>query len=208
MLQVILGWFMWLPVSNSGPSDADNIQFSDTVSPGFNITSWSCSADTGSSCSSYGPNNNSNVNPTLDLQSGDSATINVTVSYDGSLTAANLTYAVGAAVTDGNASDPTPANASDVDSRNAISNLSISVDTSVASNTTYTPGSTETYLVVVSNSGPSDVSAVTVKDNKILDSSEFSSITWSCAATGSNSCGAMSDTGALDTTASIVKMAV
>jgi len=69
-----------ISVSNVGPSDAQNIVFSDAVPTGMTITSWTCSADTNSSCSSAS-GNNGNVNPMLDLVSGESAEIVVTADY-------------------------------------------------------------------------------------------------------------------------------
>jgi len=92
-------------VSNSGPSDAENISFSDVVPTGMTIDSWSCSADPGSSCSSAGASNG-NVNPTLDIEANDEVDIIVNASYLSSATADPLIYEVRANITDGNASDP------------------------------------------------------------------------------------------------------
>ena len=185
-------------VTNNGPSDADNIQFSDTVNTGFIITNWSCSATTGSSCSSSGAAS-ANVNPMLDLESGDSATIIVTADYASSATANPMIYNVAASVTDSNATDTTPASASDSDNRALESNLSITVNTVVLAHTSYTPGLTDSYEIVVTNSGPSNVSGVTIIDNNISD---FSSINWICAVDTGSSCTAM-NTGRLNTTADI-----
>ncbi|MFJ4190606.1 hypothetical protein [Kitasatospora sp. NPDC089509] len=70
-----------------------------------------------------------------------------------------------------------------------------------ASPTTYVPGRTLTYTVVVSNSGPAPAVGAAVRDAL---PSALSGFTWTCApGSGSSSCGSASGTGSIDTTATI-----
>ncbi|WP_395375280.1 beta-propeller fold lactonase family protein [Marinicella sp. W31] len=185
-------------VSNTGPSDAQNVTFSDVVPTGMTITSWSCSADPGSSCSSSGASNG-NVNPTLDIDVNDEVDITINASYASSATALSLVYEVRANITDGNASDPngpTPAVATDSNTRSPQADLDIAVDTQNPA-TTYIPGGTEVYEIVVTNNGPSDVAGITVVDNAGAD---FASINWTCSAQSGSSCGAGSGNTPINTT--------
>ncbi len=189
-----------IQVINAGPSDAQNINFSHVVPTGMTVTGYTCTPQTvASSCTS--PTNLTNL--VLDIVSGETITIVATADYSSSIRANNLVYAVSADITDANATDPNgpiPATASDSDALNLVSNLAISVDTSNSALTEYTPGTSgNTYTVVVSNTGPSDVLAATVVDNNL---SEFSSISWTCSASAGSNC--LAGSGNLDTTADIV----
>ena len=60
--------------------------------------------------------------------------------------------------------------------------LSITKDDGV---TTYTPGGSVTYTIVVSNAGPGDVTGATVSDNF---PAQIASVSWTCATAGGASC--------------------
>ncbi len=189
-----------ITVANAGPSDAQGVGVIDgTPLPnGLNITGWSCTPDANSSCSSAvgGPN----VSLSVDLASGEEADIVVSGNYDSGATTDPLVYTIQSSITDADATDPDGATSTDTDSNkiNPVSDLSISVDTAVSATTNYTPGTTETYTVVVTNSGPSDVSGVTVTDNSLT---EFDSISWTCMADAGSSC--VNGTGDLTTSADL-----
>ena len=81
----------------------------------------------------------------------------------------------------GGVTDPTPGNnsATDTDTLNPSADLAITKTDGV---TTYTPGNTVTYTVVVSNAGPSTATGATVADTKPGQVSQW---TWTCSgATG------------------------
>ncbi len=185
-------------VANNGPSEATAIQFGDSINPGFLITGWTCATDSGSGCSSAGASN-ANVNPTFDLKLNEIATLVVTADFASSAIANPMEYTTSATVTDLEASDPTPASVTDANTRAPQSNLAIEVNTLISTDTEYTPGLGQTYEVVVTNNGPSDVSGVTVVDNNLTD---FSMISWSCTADPGSSCPLMSNT-RLNSTADI-----
>lgn len=60
--------------------------------------------------------------------------------------------------------------------------------------TTYTPGATSTYEIVVSNAGPLDVDNIVVNDTL---PSGFSAASWSCNPTGSANCDTASGSGSI-----------
>ncbi|MFC3195556.1 beta-propeller fold lactonase family protein [Marinicella sediminis] len=197
------GSYVFTVSNDGGPSDAQNLQFSDVIPAGMTITSWSCSADTGSSCSGSGGSNN-NVNPTLQLDVNDQATITVNASYQSSATADPLQYSGSITFGDANMTDPddtSPITVSDSNDWAPVSTLQVTVNTDTISETDYTPGATEVYNVVVTNTGPSDVSGITIVDNNL---SVYESISWTCDDSNAGAtCGAASGAGRLNTTANL-----
>jgi uncharacterized repeat protein (TIGR01451 family) len=80
--------------------------------------------------------------------------------------------------------DPAPDNNRDVDVNptNASADLSI---TKTSSPNLYVPGGPLTYIVVARNDGPNDVTAAPVQDTV---PAAITNVTWSCTASGANSC--------------------
>ena len=79
-----------------------------------------------------------------------------------------------------------------------IADLSITKTDGV---TTYTPGGTTTYTIVVSNLGPSNVVNAPVTDSL---PAAITSATWTCVAAAGSSCGAANGVGSFATTASLL----
>ena len=172
-----LGDVYTFTVSNVGPSEAKDVQFSDTVPSGMSITGWSCSVTPGSNCGGLG-GNNGNVNPQIDLDVNGTATITVTASYDSSLTTPMLDYIGLLTLEDPQATDPDDGlTVIDTNQWKPDSNLVVSVNTEINSETNYTPGASETYEISITNNGPSDVAGVVFTDNNL---SEYESISWTC----------------------------
>ncbi len=69
------------------------------------------------------------------------------------------------------------------------------------SSLTYTPGGTATYVLTITNNGPSDVTGAAIADN--LPNGVTLSGAWTCSATASSSCSAASGGSAGDSTVSL-----
>ena len=73
-----------ITVTNNGPDDAQDIDITDTLPAGVQLSGpWTCSAPSGSSCSSSsgGSAGDTTVNLTADIENGDSITVTVPVLY-------------------------------------------------------------------------------------------------------------------------------
>jgi len=103
----------------------------------------------------------------------------------------------------GGTTDPAPGNNSATDNNtvlNVTSDLSIAKTDGVVS---AVPGQSVTYTIVVANAGPSNVVGAPVADTFDPSLFDVASVSWTCAITGSGSCGAASGTGNLATTVSL-----
>lgn len=191
-----------IKVSNIGPSAAKDLNVSDFVATGFNITAWQCTPYTtpvaNSICSSNG-GNNANVNPTLQLGVNDIATITVNADYASSATADPMDYEVRVVLGDTQATDPnntSPLSQKDSNTPIFESQLDVMVETSPVS-TEYVPGDNQVYTVTVTNNGPSDVNNVSVVDN---NPTPITSISWNCSASTDSHCDLGSDNNFINTT--------
>ena len=119
------------------------------------------------------------------------------MTYDSATTTPALVYQV-TATNPAMVSGTSPVSDSKSLTINAVSNLSATLSDSA---TSYTPGLGGQFIATVTNSGPSDVSGLTVVDNAISD---FDSISWSCTITDVSmsvrNCTNNTDTIAIDTT--------
>ncbi|MFT4571523.1 MAG: putative repeat protein (TIGR01451 family), partial [Candidatus Binatia bacterium] len=132
---------------------------------------------------------------TVSVASGGSSTFTFTVdalpvATDGQTLTNSTTVTADPAVT-----DPVPGNNSDTDVTTVplVADLSITKDDGV---TTYTAGDVLIYSIVVSNTGPSDVTGATVLDAFTAD---ITSATWACAVTGAATCTASGSGNIIDT---------
>ena len=177
------GWV--LSVRNDG--DATATPAITTNFPAGVTVAWTCSATSGSSCAGSG---SGNLN-----RSTDSVAAGGTLTYTFDLTLSSALGADPLSAT-GTASHGTPAVVSS-DGHDAT--LDRQVDVSVSKTNggvaTYTPGSTSSWTVIVSNDGPSDVSGVRVVDNAPTGMSIQG---WACAGSGGGGCGSASGSGNID----------
>ncbi len=158
-------------VTNAGPSDALGIQVTDLAPAALTDITWTCQASGDSSCPASGtdaPDFTANVMVDQPLTIQMSAIIDS--AFVGNLVnVVELTPEV-------DADDPNPEGQTDQHETNVIA----IADVSVTKQTLTSPvvaGLPIEYLIVVSNAGPSDASAVQVLDNlspKLLQAS------WSC----------------------------
>jgi uncharacterized repeat protein (TIGR01451 family) len=147
-----------ITVTNGGPSPVVGAPVIDLQPPGFGGVTWFCTATPGGSCGS--PSGTGNVDTTVDLPDGGVATITVTgvVSPDA------------AGIFTNSASVEPPPGATDPDmSDNATQDptlLTPLADVSITKTGTAsaTPGSTVTYTIAVTSTGPSTAADVTVTD--------------------------------------------
>ncbi len=159
-------------VGNAGPSDAVGALVTDTAPAGTTITGWTAVLSGGATGTTLG---SGNLNETVSVPSGGSILYTITLSvpsaFSGNLVnTATVTSPAGT-------NDPNTANntATDTDTPAPIANLS---STKTDSKEIYTPGTTTTYTVVVSNAGPSDATLVEILDNIPAGT------TWSYTSTG------------------------
>ncbi|HTX91046.1 MAG TPA: SdrD B-like domain-containing protein, partial [Anaerolineales bacterium] len=183
-------------VANSGPSDALASVVTDNIPTQLSSWAWACSGVTGGATGCDAAASNSiNFTDTVDLPSGSSLTYTVAANIKSSATG-NLvntaTVAAAAGVTETNAANNT---ATDTDTQHTQVDLSITKTDGVAQ---YVPGTSVTYTITVSNSGPSDATGATVTDSFPAGVTA----TWTCAGVGGATCTA-SGSGNLSTSANI-----
>src|SRR5947207_758256 len=159
-------------VTNNGPSDVTGASVADSIPSQLSGASWTCSATAGSSCGAA--SGSGSIATTVNLVSGGSATYTLSATVKSSATgsvANTATVSAPAGVTDtaGNNS------ATDTDTITLSSDLAI---TKTGPLSVYYLNSI-TYMIVVTNNGPSDVVAATVSDTL---PSGLTGVTWTCSA--------------------------
>ncbi len=171
-------------VSNTSASTnaIDNAIVADTLPSILSGATWTCVASTGSNCDAA--SGSGSIDTTVDLAVNGTATFtlkaNVAANASGSLTN-KATVTAPAGVTD---ADPSNNAATDTDTLTPQGDLSVT-KTDGATMSTAVPGSSVTYTVVASNSGPSTAIGVAVNDAPPAASG---TISWSCAATTGSTC--------------------
>lgn len=194
-------------VTNNGPSDVTNATVADNLPAGLTNVSWNCgitAAGAGAVVNACGAaNGTGNINTTVTLRKGAAATFTVTTTTGSGATGnitntATITAPPGVTETNLNNNSATVTNTPTLQSDLAI--------TKTDGVSTYVPGNSLTYTIVVTNNGPSDVTNATVTDNLPAG---IASATWTCgitaAGTGTvtNACGAASGNGNINTTVTL-----
>jgi uncharacterized repeat protein (TIGR01451 family) len=183
-------------VTNAGPDAVIAATVTDTFPPALSSVSWTCAASAGSSCAS--PSGTGNIDQTVDLLVGGTATFVVTgtVSPDAS---GMLTNTATVSVPSG-FSDPTLANNSATDTDTIVVQADLSISKTDGS-TTAGAGSPVTYTIIVTNAGPSAVTGATVSDTF---PAALTGVTWTCSASGGSSCGTASGSGNINHTVNLL----
>ncbi len=175
-----------IKVWNNGPSLASGATITDNVPSNLTGVTWSCARTGTASCGAASGNGN-NISLTANLPGTSSATDYVTLTVTGTATTAGaITNTATVAVPSG-VTETTPAN----NTSSASTSINPAVDLAASKtvdSTTIGQGGTLTYTVKVWNNGPSAVSGATFADTV---PSNLTGVTWSCAASGSSSCGAV-----------------
>jgi uncharacterized repeat protein (TIGR01451 family) len=183
-------------VRNNGPSTVNGATVSDIIPAKLGNASWTCAASVGASCAN--PGGNGDVNATVNLLPGASATFTIAAAVLPTATG-NLvntaTVTPPATVPDTNASNNS---ATDTDTIDIVADLSIAKTNNAIS---VVAGTQTTYTIVVSNSGPSAVTGATVADalpSNLTDGS------WTCAASPQSSCGSPGGNGNINSTVNLL----
>jgi uncharacterized repeat protein (TIGR01451 family) len=177
-------------VTNGGVSDALDVAIADSLPPGVTLAGVvSCSAAGNAACGAVAGTTGATAfgatGARIGAGSGNAVVLAAPVTFAPSLVADPLVDT--ASATD--AASGASGSGSDSDARNASVNLAVALSDGAS---TYTPGTTATYVAVVRNGGASDALDVTVQGELpagvILDGPV------SCSATAGASCGTVSGT--------------
>lgn len=168
-------------VTNAGPVDVTNATVSDTRPAGITSWTWSCLAAGGATCTA-GPVSPVNFTDTVNLPVGGSLTYTVVADISPAATGSLVNTAT--VTLPPGATDPDNSNnsATDTDDVASVADLTITKTDNIAA---VSPGEAVTYLIVVSNSGPSNVTGATVTD---AFPAELTGVTWTCAGAGGATC--------------------
>jgi len=183
-------------VSNTGPSTAASATVTDTFPAEALGATWTCSASGGSSCSA---GSSGNINDTITLLPGGSATYSVsgTVALTATGNIVNTAYVAAAAGT----TDSNTANNMVTDSTSLGATIDLSL-TKDDGQTTDVPGTTLTYTIVVANSGDAPATDATVTDN-LPAGLDGPGASWSCVAGPGSNCDSASGLGNINATVDI-----
>ncbi|MCQ4165695.1 proprotein convertase P-domain-containing protein [Tahibacter sp. P2K] len=179
-----------ITASNAGPSNAA-ATVADTFPAPLTCT-WTCVGAGGGTCAASG---SGNISDAVNLPSGGSVTYTASCAISAAATGAlvnTATVTAAAGVTDTN---PANNSATDTDALGASADLSITKTDGV---TAVTAGSSTTYTIMASNSGPSDASGASVTDMFPAGLT----CTWTCAGTAGGTCTA-SGSGSISDTANL-----
>ncbi|MCQ4163558.1 DUF11 domain-containing protein [Tahibacter harae] len=179
-----------LVLDNAGPSDANAVTVTDTLPAGVTLAgSPSCTAAgtafCGSLSGSAGGSTVSVSGATLAAGAGNRLTYSLPVQFAADL----LTSPLVNTATANDPAAPSPSTASDSDTRSALTDLVLAKTDGSAN---YTPGTTATYVLTLTNNGPSDATAVAIADT--LPAGVTLSAPPSCTANGNAACGSVSGT--------------
>ena len=187
-----------ITVTNKGPSRASGVSVIDALPASLINANWSCSATAASSCGNT--SGLGSVNTTVDLAPNGVATFTVNASVDPATPAGPLVNTVVATNAIGT-TDPTPGDATAKDTDTVTPQVDVTtVKTDGA--LTIIPGTSATYTITVSNTGPSTAVGTAISDTI---PTALTGATWSCAASTGSTCSAANGTGDVAITADIAK---
>ena len=168
-------------VGNAGPSSVADAVVTDAVPTSLTGVTWTCTAGVGGHCDNSGPVAG-DINTTVDLDVNGSVQFTVTGIIAGSTVGSVINTATVSA----------PVGVTETDSADNAATDSTAVTTTAAlsisktdGQTTDVAGTSSTYTIVVTNSGPSAVVGAAVDD---LLPTGFTNASWTCVASGAGSC--------------------
>ena len=160
--------------SNASGSDATGATVADTFPASLTCT-WTCSGASGGTCTASG---SGNINDTVALPNGASATYTASCAVSPAATGSLSNTAIVSLAGDPNSANDT---ATDTDTLTPQADLAITKTDGVAS---ATPGGSVTYTIVASNAGPSSATGSTVADTFPASLT----CTWTCSGAGGGTC--------------------
>jgi uncharacterized repeat protein (TIGR01451 family) len=167
-----------ITVSNAGPGSVTGATVTDNFPASLTGVTWTCTASAGSSCAA--PNGSGNINQTVNLLVGGTATFVATGTLDIN---ASGTLSNTATVSSVN-TDPNPANNSATDTDTIILAADLSI-TKTDGRSTASAGNAITYTIVATNNGPTAVTGATVTDTP---PASLLGAAWTCAPAGGATC--------------------
>lgn len=174
---------------NSGPSVATATRILDALPSELRNASWTCASSTGAPCTPS--SGNGSLDATVDLNPGATATLTVTATVDSAATGQVINTASVAAGTGVRDPDPADNEASDTDALRPTVDLVVNK----TREGDVVAGRPVTYLITVSNFGPS-----WARGARVLDPlpAGLSNAVWSCSGTGNATCARPSGTATID----------
>jgi uncharacterized repeat protein (TIGR01451 family) len=166
-----------ITASNAGPSNATGATVADTFPASLTCT-WTCLGSGGGTCTAAG---SGNINDTVNLPSGGSATYSASCTISGAATGSlsnTATVTAPGGVTDSNLTNNS---ATDTDTVDGSADLSITKTDGV---TSVSAGGSTTYTITASNAGPSNASGATVTDTFPASLT----CTWTCLGSAGGTC--------------------
>jgi uncharacterized repeat protein (TIGR01451 family) len=179
-----------LTVTNNGPSNTSGVTVSDLFPTTLSGVTWTCTASAGSHCTASGLGQ---ILDTIDLAAGGTAVYTATGTLDpGASQSLDNTATVTAPA---GVTDPTPGNntATDSDTLSRRADLAVTLSDG---RTAVSPGDTVTYVLTVTNNGPSNVTGASVTDAR---PATLTGMSWTCAPSPGGSCQASGTGNILDT---------
>ncbi len=162
-----------------GPSDVTGATVVDTFPPELTGCSWTCTPTGAAVCATSGTGG---INDVVSLPVGGGVTYTASCTLNSAATGSLANTATITAPPGFTDLNPSNDSATDVDSITREADLSA---TKSNSETRLVEGSTTTYTITVSNSGPSDVVGAQVSD---AFPPELSSYSWTCDSSGGGTC--------------------
>lgn len=167
--------------TNAGPANATGATVTDNFPAIITSASWTCASTGGATCTANG---SGNINDTVNIPVGGSVTYTVTAGTNPAATMDLVNTASVSAPGGYTETNPSDNSATDVDSPVPAADLRI---TKTDNSTHYVAGATKTYLIVVANAGPSNVTGATVTDN-FSANPNIAGASWTCSGAGGAAC--------------------
>lgn len=170
-----------ITASNAGPANVSGASVTDTFPAIITGASWTCASTGGATCTANG---SGNISDSVNIPVGGSVTYTVTASTNPTATTALTNTASVSAPGGYTETNPADNSATDVDTPAPAADLQV---TKTDNATHYIAGATKTYIIVVSNAGPSNVSGATVADN-FSANTNLAGASWTCSGAGGAAC--------------------